>query len=113
MVRYLTDAIFLLTRPSRGATLSGLPEVDAKQISTHTPLAGRDSNSAFITCGNAISTHTPLAGRDIELQYHAVDPVQFLLTRPSRGATDTYVFAMTGNAFLLTRPSRGATNGSA
>ena len=35
------------------------------EISTHTPLAGRDKNPASVVTGVGISTHTPLAGRDL------------------------------------------------
>ena len=35
-----------------------------RAISTHTPLAGRDFNSIWLTFIFIISTHTPLAGRD-------------------------------------------------
>ena len=78
-------------------------------ISTHTPLAGRDftSSSSLLhsrtdfyshaprgarhdwnwgTRAQAISTHTPLAGRDRQLRLLAL-AFRFLLTRPSRGAT--------------------------
>ena len=33
---------FLLTRPLRGATVRGQPTKKGSEISTHTPLAGRD-----------------------------------------------------------------------
>ena len=36
----------------------------AREISTHTPLAGRDLYSLGISASMTISTHTPLAGRD-------------------------------------------------
>ena len=49
--------------------MTGIPEVTKKEseISTHTPLAGRDE----VSCPQMIelfkiSTHTPLAGRDTE-----------------------------------------------
>ena len=77
---------FLLTRPSRGATEDALKLMLREYISTHTPLAGRDTGIApvFYTYEflltrpsrgatfnewteekpDIISTHTPLAGRD-------------------------------------------------
>ena len=55
---------FLLTRPSRGATISILAATPEKLISTHTPLAGRDSPLSA-SCRRKIHT------------------------RPSRGATAT------------------------
>ena len=68
-------------------TLLGFSPWDARRISTHTPLAGRDDSTADIHQGreqflltrplrdvtatitaaclvDSISTHTPLAGRD-------------------------------------------------
>ena len=79
--------IFLLTRPSRGATCIVVVLVHFGDISTHTPLAGRDCGkkgfflllnnfyshaprgarlnlSYFVFFNIIISTHTPLAGRD-------------------------------------------------
>ena len=37
---------------------------EIKVISTHTPLAGRDELLQMVDDGSVISTHTPLAGRD-------------------------------------------------
>ena len=80
--------LFLLTRPSRGATWAEPETFDFCFISTHTPLAGRDSKDKLTSTSakhfyshaprgarlsedhlkyrgcNRISTHTPLAGRD-------------------------------------------------
>ena len=56
---------FLLTRPSRGATCKRILQFEKMEISTHTPLAGRDTVGAV--------SHEK--------------PGEFLLTRPSRGAT--------------------------
>ena len=39
-------------------------------ISTHTPLAGRDPYKSNIELWEEISTHTPLAGRDISAVRH-------------------------------------------
>ena len=55
---------FLLTRPSRGATGINTWKALCVVISTHTPLAGRDSISDTGRTTTNISTHTPLAGRD-------------------------------------------------
>ena len=56
---------FLLTRPLRDVTMGEQGKFQHSDISTHTPLAGRDKvipeNTAL---GQVISTHTPLAGRD-------------------------------------------------
>ena len=35
-----------------------------RDISTHTPLAGRDQRHCVLAAFDRISTHTPLAGRD-------------------------------------------------
>ena len=56
---------FLLTRPSRGATHRCYPQSVRHIISTHTPLAGRNTNYNDIPEAIEISTHTPLAGRNI------------------------------------------------
>ena len=55
---------FLLTRPSRGATVFQSGHLIIIKISTHTPLAGRDTREADNLSELRISTHTPLAGRD-------------------------------------------------
>ena len=34
------------------------------EVSTHTPLAGRDNIVVVFFCREEVSTHTPLAGRD-------------------------------------------------
>ena len=100
-------------------------------ISTHTPLAGRDRRWRGSEDREGISTHTPLAGRDggvyglcrEERNFYSHAPRgarqkwifnlfesrRFLLTRPSRGATDCRTGTDIRHEFLLTRPSRGAT----
>ena len=56
---------FLLTRPLRDVTKIRLWREYGRQISTHTPLAGRDFPALRRDCLHwEISTHTPLAGRD-------------------------------------------------
>ena len=66
----IADVRFLLTRPSRGATFGGLLCRRNNTISTHTPLAGRDRLDLIIGTTYIISTHTPLAGRDPAVDYH-------------------------------------------
>ena len=101
---------FLLTRPSRGATEKVILGGWILGISTHTPLAGRDLipdrrlRSSLYFYSHAprgarhteikeaiesigISTHTPLAGRDKLYLFTSCHHQLFLLTRPSRGAT--------------------------
>ena len=60
---------FLLTRPLRGATFANLGEQPVLNISTHTPLAGRDDLDFYYLPVPGISTHTPLAGRDCSQSY--------------------------------------------
>ena len=62
--RVFHATVFLLTRPSRGATVFVIFLVVTGNISTHTPLAGRDPFYAVLLIAMPISTHTPLAGRD-------------------------------------------------
>ncbi len=56
---------FLLTRPSRDVTEILRPDWDILEI----------------------STHTPLAGRDLMVWKPALEKIVFLLTRPSRDVT--------------------------
>ena len=58
------ELIFQPTRPLRGATPPPREELDAAIISTHAPLAGRDSHTSYRFRRPCISTHAPLAGRD-------------------------------------------------
>ena len=58
-----------------------------KNISTHTPLAGRDAISFEMCESDLISTHTPLAGRDVTGGDYTGSAERFLLTRPSRDVT--------------------------
>ena len=79
---------FQSTRPLRGATLTGMTFREMFGISTHAPLAGRDSGggtpSAVMV---SISTHAPLAGRDALVNDIAPFDKLFQTTRPLRGAT--------------------------
>ena len=79
-------------------------------ISTHTPLAGRDAFEDVEDLLASISTHTPLAGRDNHATYVDERYENFYSHAP-RGARQTHALQGTFNGpFLLTRPSRGATN---
>ena len=55
--------LFLLTRLSRGATLTKDVELNYTAISTHAPLARRDKNAEREYGKILISTHAPLARR--------------------------------------------------
>ena len=57
------------------------------QISTHAPLAGRDSIALRISSIGSISTHAPLAGRDGRTLTALQPDGTFQPTRPLRGAT--------------------------
>ena len=78
---------FQPTRPLRGATRRPRTERRLTMISTHAPLAGRDSDQSKKPWYHWISTHAPLAGRD----FHPLPPKpnmkRFQPTRPLRGAT--------------------------
>ena len=92
---------FLLTRPSRGATYDDQKVYLDFNISTHTPLAGRDQHNITVELYENISTHTPLAGRDIRVRMMSNCSFVFLLTRPSRGATNLHTYSF-GNTEIST-----------
>ena len=75
---------------------------------SHAPRGARHDGKCAVHGKGDISTHTPLAGRDGATRNSNVD-VKFLLTRPSRGATQEKFSGTFLIQFLLTRPSRGAT----
>ena len=102
--------IFLLTRPSRGATDYTAGYEHLFNISTHTPLAGRNFISLYTNLGTQISTHTPLAGRNIF--YWVFKYFEDISTHtPLAGRNNTgQWYRITIKEFLLTRPSRGATS---
>ena len=78
---------FQLTRPMRGVTYDAIANYDRREISTHTPHAGRDAASA----GAAAEDWT------------------FQLTRPMRGVTSSPISPAHAKSFQLTRPMRGVT----
>ena len=80
-----------------------MPEI----ISTHAPLAGRDTIRWNRKLHRTISTHAPLAGRDKNQREFALAVGLFLLTGPSRGATDPNVSLNWDNHFYSRAP-RGA-----
>ena len=104
--------MFLLTRLLRGATYIDLRTYLHFYVSTHTPLARRDSTSTSVTnilrflltrllrgathgierllANNMVSTHTPLARRDTTISFAQNSTALFLLTRLLRGATAEY-----------------------
>ncbi len=99
---------FLLTRPSRGATICIGTFLFFSHISTHTPLAGRDSCVRSGRRPEQFLLTRPSRGATV-CEVPDRLPVLFLLTRPSRGATLVLQRIHSFGVFLLTRPSRGAT----
>ena len=79
--------IFQSTRPSRGETMLPDEKRAIRQISIHSPLAGRDAETINNEEGATI----------------------FQSTRPSRGETTSTMFVTRLYGFQSTRPSRGET----
>ena len=78
---------FLLTRPSRGATQAQAFNALEAQISTHTPLAGRDWSVYWLSFeAFNFYSHAPRGARRMS-RINVLILLKFLLTRPSRGAT--------------------------
>ena len=128
----IPDNGFLLTRPSRGATIWNGHGASPNQFLLTRPSRGATTLMYCARRSWTISTHTPLAGRDTASRWSCPDTATFLLTRPSRGATRTITMfdhycristhtplagrdlvpmdlSRPDRKFLLTRPSRGAT----
>ena len=101
---------FQSTRPLRGATAAAKRAAHERPISTHAPLAGRDSIDKLIAyVQDSISTHAPLAGRDPINPPGIVSGMVFQPTRPLRGATAAFLLQTKPKRFQPTRPLRGAT----
>ena len=125
--------VFQSTRPSRGETEGPGQHIAERNISIHSPLAGRDlPEMNGILFPFSISIHSPLAGRDCTDGYVRRAYMIFQSTRPSRGETSRGIgngqrrrnfnplaprgarlprcssWTMT-SAFQSTRPSRGET----
>ena len=100
---------FQLTRPLRGAT-RGLALIRMmEEISTHTPLAGRDKIGAGrVTNRGNFNSHAPCGARQIGISGD-ISVIRFQLTRPLRGATRRSPQFPPDCSFQLTRPLRGAT----
>ena len=100
---------FLLTRPSRGATTDNVSGENVGGISTHTPLAGRDETHTRVIDAFQISTHTPLAGRDSGSPASSGRSPDFYSHAPRGARLNAGAGHVIEHGFLLTRPSRGAT----
>ena len=101
---------FQPTRPLRGATLWIGSAIRFSSFQPTRPLRGATCASAFSICGiEIISTHAPLAGRDTTEILRACISVTFQPTRPLRGATNFPNPPVSPSRFQPTRPLRGAT----
>ena len=102
------DTSFQPTRPLRGATvrLTNYSNYH-KNISTHAPLAGRDSSTQLIQLPFEISTHAPLAGRDYHHLAKHNHLRKFQPTRPLRGATLTRPHATNSETISTHAPLAG------
>ena len=124
-------ARFQPTRPLRGATTTAGRMPTRSHISTHAPLAGRDSGTAEdaeaqgdfnprAPCGArrgadqdlprayGISTHAPLAGRDEGTAQDRQRLGEFQPTRPLRGATGHGACVPAGLLYFNPRAPCGA-----
>ena len=101
--------IFLLTRPLRDVTSLSRQSGINFEISTHTPLTGRDISSSLIfSIALKFLLTRPL--RDVtSSSFHALFNNAFLLTRPLRDVTPLFKFNSIFSIFLLTRPLRDVT----
>ena len=104
---------FLLTRPSRGATqVLGYIKERGKDFYSHAPRGAQPYPSQPAYPFEFISTHTPLAGRNTE-HCKAYSHVFNFYSHAPRGAQPLSAPARARRKeFLLTRPSRGATTSS-
>ena len=123
---------FQPTRPLRGATVANAGNWTITDISTHAPLAGRDSRSTSRSassryfnprapCGARHYGHgltylgerfqptRPLRGATIPRAFKLAMISTFQPTRPLRGATTREQIEYIDEAFQPTRPLRGAT----
>ena len=102
---------FLLTRPSRDVTFFLDTPISRPQISTHTPLAGRDIVVLY-SLQPVKKFLLTRPSRDVTILYLLKScAYKFLLTRPSRDVTDIIPYYPRASKFLLTRPSRDVTGG--
>ena len=97
----------LAPRGARPAAVRLLPEL--KDISIHSPLAGRDSDRLAFRSTTVISIHSPLAGRDLRTSRAQrwrsyFNPLAPRGARPSQTTQKSH-----HTRFQSTRPSRGET----
>ena len=73
------------------------------------PQGARPSQARDFVSVGRISTHAPLAGRDTAIAIKRIPPTIFQPTRPLRGATPACPTLPSHSGFQPTRPLRGAT----
>ena len=106
----IESAAFLLTRLLRGVTFSWRPIQGNSLISTHTPLARRDTNAKTEITSHVKFLLTRLL-RGVTFNTDGfIRPRQFLLTRLLRGVTHQTGEDFWPRQFLLTRLLRGVTS---
>ena len=106
---FLRIEMFLLTRPSRGATHRHHPRLLLRMFLLTRPSRGATDNMTGEWLSDRVSTHTPLAGRDLRNGIVSHFPYCFYSHAPRGARPGRPVIADVTRSFLLTRPSRGAT----
>ena len=102
---------FHSTRPLRGATAPYGLMGDARHISIHAPLAGRDRICNQIDVReHVISIHAPLAGRDARFGFEYAGLWHFNPRAPCGARLRRDVRRARRGLFQSTRPLRGATD---
>ena len=97
---------FLLTRLLRGATRKKIPRSSAIRISTHTPLARRDTRERpYIVVCTDFYSHASCEARLIHRQMIIIIR-EFLLTRLLRGATATYSIRNSRTSYIQEADSK-------
>ena len=100
---------FQLTRPLRGATIDSGLRLDAADISTHTPLAGRDAvEDLRRTSFQHFNSHAPCGARP-HPDGSVPLPLNFNSHAPCGARRTISVLMESVSRFQLTRPLRGAT----
>ena len=87
LILWIMRKRFLLTRPMRGATSFLLLHIRTLRFLLTRPMRGATVRVCVRRAERQISTHTPHAGRDGIPFSSRVIMARFLLTRPMRGAT--------------------------
>ena len=108
--RVLKTSVFLLTRPLRGATRAIIFFVFVHHnFYSHAPCGARQWKFRPSIFDGNISTHTPLAGRDNKPKENPMDGFNFYSHAPCGARPVCRGRSPHLHRFLLTRPLRGAT----